>query len=110
MKTTEDFLKDNPHIKLGEEVIEEIPVLKNSFDPKTKQVFSTYQLEKVKTRYIDAPKVKVSCKLGGHTYRIADPKRWIFICTVCPFSRRAFPTTHRFTQGKLINKASGQPV
>lgn len=110
MKTAEDFLKDNPHIKLGEDITEEIPVKKNSFDPKTGKVFSTYQLEKVHTRYIDAPKEKLSCKTGGHVYRIADPKRWIFACTRCPFARRVFPTTHRFIKGQIINKASGQPI
>ncbi len=104
------FLKDNPGIKLGEDVMEEIPVKKNSFDPKTNKVFSTYQLEKVQTRYVHAPKETVSCKEGGHLYRIADPKRWMFVCTRCPFARRAFPTTHKFIKGQLINKATNQPV
>ncbi len=110
MKTADDFLKDNPHIKLGQDIEEEVPVKKNSFDPKTGKVFSTYQLEKVRTRYINAPKETVSCKTSGHLYRVADPHRWMFACTKCPFTRRAFPTTHRFASGKLINKATGQFV
>lgn len=110
MKDANDFLKDNPHIKLDVDIEEEIPVRKNSFDPKTNKVSSTYQMEKIRTRYIHAPKETVSCKTGGHNYRVSDTKRWIFVCTRCPFARRAFPFTHKFSDGKLINKATGQPI
>lgn len=106
----EQFLKDNPHIKLGEDITEQITVPKNTFDPKTGKISSTYQIEKVHTRYIHAPKEVVSCKTNGHFYRVADPKRWMFVCTRCRFARRAFPTTYRFIKGQLISKATGQPV
>lgn len=110
MKNANDFLRDNPHIKLGVDIEEEVPVLKNQFDPKTHKVSSVYQLEKVRTRYIDAPKEKVSCKTGGHNYRVADKHRWIFACNNCTFARRAFPTTHRFSNGQLIRKDTNQLV
>ncbi len=110
MTDSKQFLKDNPHIKLGVDIEEDIPVKKNSFDPKTGKVFSTYQLEKVRTRYIDAPKEAVSCKVGGHNYRISNPHRWIFVCTKCPFAKRVFPTTHKFIKGQLIRKIDNQPV
>lgn len=105
-----DFSKDNPHIKLGEWTEEEIAVKKNHFDTKTGKVTSTYQLEKVRTKYVNAPKQKVSCKTGGHSYRIADSHKWIFTCEKCPYSKKAFPTTHKFVKGQLINKATNLPV
>lgn len=110
MKGTEEFLKDNPGIKLGEDIEEEIPVKKNVFNPKTKTVMSTYQLEKVRTRYIEAVPEKLACKQGEHIYKVADPKQWLFFCTKCPHSKRVFPTTHTFSKGKLIHKATGLRV
>lgn len=110
MTNADNFLKDNPHIKLGEFVEEEVPVLKNSFDTNTGKVTSSYQLEKVRTKYVNAPKQKVSCKTGVHSYKVLDVHKWIFGCVNCPYSKKAFPTTHKFIDGQLISKATNLPV
>ena len=110
MKNANDFIRENPHIKLDQFVDEEIPVQKNSFNPKTGKVFSTYKLEKVKTKYVNAPKEKVSCRDNDHTYRVADTHKWIFACLNCPVAKKALPFTHKFIKGKLIRKATGRFV
>ena len=105
-----DFTKNNPGIKLGEFIEEEIPVQKVKFDPDSKRVSVVTQMEKQKTMYIDAPKEKLRCRSGEHVFRCVDNGRYIFSCTKCPFSRQVYPTTYKYDNGKLIHKITGKII
>lgn len=91
-------------------VEEEVPVQKNKFDPTTGKIMTTYDLEKVRTKYINAPKEKFRCKSGEHYFRIFNAKRWMFACNNCPLVKRVFPTKYTLKDGKLINKVTHIPV
>lgn len=106
---SKDNIEDFP-FPLDTDVEETVPVQKNSFNPDTGRVTSTYQLEKVKTRYIHAPKEKLRCKPGDHIFRVLDNRKWIFGCTICPFAKKVSPATFTFNKGKLISKATELPV
>lgn len=101
--------KDFPH-PLGVFIDEEVPVKKFNYDPEKKRVFSTYQMEKQKTMYIDAPKEKHRCKDGEHNFVPVNPKKGIFSCTKCTYSRQVYPTTYMFINGKLIHRITGKVI
>lgn len=98
-----------PH-PLDVDIEETIPVKKFKFDPKTKRTTSTYELEKVTTRYMEIPYEKYRCKTGEHTFKCVDNTRYIFSCVKCPFSRKVYPTSYEFIKGKLISKTTGRAV
>jgi len=105
-----EFRENNPGIKLGEFVEEEIPVQKVKFDPDTKSVSMITKMEKQKTMYIDSPKEKVRCKNGEHIFKSVDPHKGIFGCTKCRYFRQVYPTTYKFEGGKLIHRISGKVI
>lgn len=104
-----DDLKNFP-LPLDTDIEEEVPVKKNAFDPKTGRITSNYQLEKVTTRYIHAPKEKLRCKPTTHIFQISDPNRWLFTCSNCPYAFKASPIAYIFKEGKLISKRTNIPV
>lgn len=89
---------------------EEVPVKKNRFDPQSGRITSVTQMEKVKTMYIDAPAVKHRCKDGEHVFKCVDNHRYIFSCLNCRYSRKVYPTTYEFKDGKLIHRITGNIV
>jgi hypothetical protein len=86
---------------------EEVPVKKTKFDPKTGKTFSSYELEKVKTMYIDAPKEKLRCKNGDHIFECINGSKGLFKCTNCPYHRQVYPSSYMFLNGRLVNKRTG---
>lgn len=92
---------------LNQWIEEEVPVRKNKIDPETGVVTSTIQLEKVRTKYIQAIPRKHRCKDGEHIFKCIDNNRYIFSCTKCPYSRQVYPTTYKFENGKLIHRTTG---
>lgn len=106
----DDFQKANPHIKIGEETVEEIPVKKVKFDPETGKTFSTYELEKVKTTYLDVPKEKFRCQDGDHIFKCVNGSKGIFSCENCPFYKKVHPTAFMFLNGRLISKQTNKVV
>lgn len=104
-------LKDFPY-KLNEWTEEEVPVRKNKFDHKTGKVVSIYEMEKIKTMYINAPKEKLRCASGTHIFKpIGNPGNYTFGCVNCPFARKVYPTTYRLTaEGRLQHRITGEFV
>lgn len=103
-----------PH-PLDTDIIEQVPVRKFHMDPKTEKIRQVIEMETRITRYVDVPKEKHRCKDGEHLFRVVDGGRGLFSCTLCPFTRKVYPTTHRFTgnldtPGKLIHKVTHQTI
>lgn len=109
MTLNDDTPKDFPH-PLDTWIEEDIPVKRNKIDPDTGKVTTTTQLEKVKTKYMNVPPVKHRCQDGEHIFRVSDPNRGIFVCTICPYARQVFPTTYEFKDGKLIHRITGKII
>lgn len=105
MNTAKDFPKP-----LGEFIDEDVPVKKFQYDPNTRRIFSSYQMEKQKVMYIDAPKEKHRCKDGDHLFHVINPRKGIFSCSKCPYSRQVYPTTYKFIKGQLIHRVTGKVV
>ena len=59
----EQFLKDNPGVKLDEFFDEQVPVKKNHFDEKTGTISQTIQLENLRTKYVYVPKSRKKAML-----------------------------------------------
>jgi hypothetical protein len=95
---------------LNEWTEEQVPVRKVKYNPDTKQIITTTELETVKTMYIDAPLEKHRCKDGEHVFKCVDNGRYIFSCLNCPYSRKVYPITYSFIDGKLISKITGKAV
>ncbi len=95
---------------LDTDIEEKIPVKTVKFDPETKTVRSVYQMETRITRYMNVPKEKIRCQDGDHIFKCVDGGRGIFSCTECPYSRKVYPSTHKFMAGRLVNKKTGQVV
>lgn len=110
MTDAKQFLKDNPNVKLGEFIDEQIPVKTFEYNPDTKRVSTITKMENQKTMYIDAPKEKLRCKSGEHIFRCIDNHKYMFACIRCPFKRQVYPTTYRFEDGRLIHKYTGKVV
>lgn len=89
---------------------EDVPVRKNALDPKTGRITSIVQMEKQRTMYMDVPKEHYRCKSGEHNFEVTDTHKWIFSCTKCTYSRRVYPTTYKFIDGKLIHKQTGKAI
>lgn len=106
----EEFTKNNPGVKIGEFVEEEIPVQSIKFDPETKSVSMVTKMEKQKTMYIDAPKEKIRCKDGEHVFKVVDIHRYIFSCINCRYSRQVYPSTYLFKDGKLIHRITHKVI
>lgn len=104
-----DFTKETGK-PLDEWIGEDTPVLKNRYDPKTGRVFSSYEIEKVKTKYIEVPYEKLRCKTGDHIFEVADIHKYIFHCTKCQYTRQVYPTTYKFANGKLIHRFTGKAI
>lgn len=107
---TQDFLKNNPHIKLDEWTDEKIAVPKIKFDPESKKITRSYELETVKTKYLNIPKVKHRCKTGEHDFEVVDVHRCIFSCLKCSFSKLAHPAFYKFKDKKLVNLRTNKAV
>lgn len=106
-----DFTKDTGK-PLDEFIEEEIPVQKNKFNPVTGKVFTSYDLEKVKTKYIEVPYEKIRCKDGEHIFKIKDVHKWVFSCENCNYSRKVYPVTYRYDEktGGLFHKITGDRI
>lgn len=103
-----EFTK-NTGIPLDTEVIEQVPVRKISIDEIDEKTGSAKYsvktvLEHQKVRYMHVPKVKHRCKSGEHNFRVLDPKKGIFGCTLCPYAVRILPSNYMFKDGKLIHR------
>lgn len=86
---------------VNEFIEEEVPVKKNTFDPKTGHISSTYQTEKVKTMYINAPKEKVRCKDNDHYWKSYNPRKWLINCKNCNIVKRIYPPAY-LKDGKIV--------
>lgn len=95
---------------LDVDIEEQIPVKKVKFDPKTERITSVYEMETRITRYMDVPKEKHRCKDGEHEFKCIDGGRGIFNCRHCPFTRKVYPSSYKFIDGKLIHKQTGRVV
>lgn len=95
---------------LNQWVEEDVPVQRNEVDLSTGKVTTVTRMEKQRTMYIDAPKQKYRCRDGEHVFYVRDKHKWIFSCNKCPFSRKVYPTTYRFVDGKLIHKITGRAI
>jgi len=104
-----DFTKETG-IPLNQFIEEDIPVQHLNYDPEKKRVFSSYQLEKVKTMYINAPKEKHRCSSGQHVFELANQRKAIFSCTKCSFSKKVYPSTYMYINKKLIHKITKKAV
>ena len=101
--------KDFPY-PLNTDIEEQIPVKKVRFDEKSNKLISTYELETRRTRYIDAPREHIRCKSGEHEFKVINGGEGLFQCIKCPFQRKVYPTTHKYVNGKLINKITNIAV
>jgi hypothetical protein len=92
-------------------VDEEIPVKRFNLDPETNKITTSDEVAIARTMYIEAVPEKYRCKTGEHYFEPTIPLgHYIFKCRNCPFSRKVYPTTYRFENGKLIHKVSSQAV
>lgn len=104
-------MKSEPFSKPLDTFIEEdIAVKKVKFNPETKKTFTTYELEKVRTKYMDIPYEKYRCVDGEHVFKCIDPHKWIFSCINCSYFRKVYPVTYNFEDGKLIHRKTGKVV
>ena len=97
-------------LPLDRDIIEQVPVPKHSFDPQTGKIKTIIQMEQQTVRYMDIPKLKNRCKDGTHIFYPSHPKKWIFSCRNCNFSRKVYPHVYRFVDGALIHKATGKRI
>lgn len=104
-----DFTKDTGK-PLNTFIEEDVPVQKFRYDPEKKKIFSSYQLEKQKVMYVNAPKEKYHCKSGEHIFHVVNPRKGVFTCDKCNFSRQVYPSTYMFKNGQLIHKVTGKVV
>ncbi len=93
--------KDFPY-PLDTFIEESVPVLKNRFNIETGKLSTTYEIEKVKTMYIHAPKNKVRCKDNEHEWYSYDPSKWLIACKNCNIVKRIYPGSYTLKDGKLI--------
>jgi hypothetical protein len=109
-------MNDNKFEKpLNQWIEEDVPVRKNRFipdanDPTRGRITTVVEMQKQKTMYIDAPKQHYRCKDGEHVFYVKDKHKWIFSCQKCTYSRKVYPTTYKFVDGKLIHRETGRVV
>lgn len=94
---------------------EDIPVQSKQFipdpdNPSGGRITTVTKMEKQRTMYINAPKEKYRCRRGEHVFRVRDKHKWIFSCTICPYSFKAYPGSFKFEDGKLIRRETGLAV
>lgn len=95
-------MKDNKFPFPTDQFIEEeVPVKRNTYDPNTGRVSSTYQTEKVKTMYINAPYEKVRCKDNDHYWKSYNTRKWLINCKNCNIVKKIYPPA-RLQDGKIV--------
>jgi hypothetical protein len=107
-----DFAKDHPNIKLNE-FIEETVNVKRMIP---KEVNGRIEMEvkdvptKQRTMYIDAPERKIKCKDGEHSWYLKDNRRYIYACKKCGYHKKIYPVTHKFENGCIVHKITGERI
>lgn len=113
MSNADDFLRQNPNIKFGEEVTEQVPVKKVQYNPETKKVTSITELENIKTTYMNIPFEKYRCQDGTHVFEPTYPlTKYVFKCKNCRFSRKVYPVKYKFDEktGALLNRFTNKRI
>jgi hypothetical protein len=107
-----DFQKENPNTPIGKFIEETIMVPEHKFNPETGRMTIVNKLEKQKTMYIHAPKEKIRCKAGEHSFICLDNHKYIFGCTKCSYKRIVYPVKYRYDREtkSLINRFTGEKI
>lgn len=114
---THEFTK-NTGIPLDTDILEEVPVRKLHTEyteedgkPVVKTSIKTV-LEQQTVRYIHAPKEKLRCADGVHSFTCIDNHRYLFACKNCRFVRKVYPTTYIYEEdtGALIHRVTDKRI